>query len=76
MVVVENLRAQLKGTLSEAVYRLAPIRRVFLPLGRRGGVGQLPMPDGTAAQAPLESVIEREGAGLFTARFSGRFSRT
>jgi NADH dehydrogenase FAD-containing subunit len=75
MVVVENLRARLKGTLPEAVYRPAPVRRIFLPLGTRGGVGQLPMPDGTAAQAPLETVIERKGADLFTARFAERFGR-
>jgi hypothetical protein len=48
----------------------------FLPLGTRGGVGQLPMLDGTAAQAPLETVIQRKGAGLFTARFSERFNRS
>jgi Fumarylacetoacetate (FAA) hydrolase family len=53
LVVAENLRAQLKGELPDAVYQPAPVRRIFLPLGTRGGVGQLPMPDGTPAQATL-----------------------
>ncbi len=67
LVVAENTRAQLKGEHPEAVYQPAPVPRIFLPLGTRGGVGQLPMPDGTAAQAPLETVIQRKGADLFTA---------
>jgi apoptosis-inducing factor 2 len=76
LVVAENLRAHLKGEHPEAVYQPAPVPRIFLPLGTRGGVGQLPMPDGTAAHAPLETLIQRKGADLFTARFSERFNRS
>jgi len=76
LVVAENIRAQLKGERPAAVYQPAPVPRILLPLGTRGGVGQLPAPDGTAAQAPMETVIQRKGADLFTARFSERFNRS
>jgi NADH dehydrogenase FAD-containing subunit len=76
LVVAENLRAQLKGEPPDAVYKPAPVRRIFLPLGTRGGVGQLPMPDGRPSPAALETVIQRKGADLFTARLSERFSRS
>ncbi|HWD04452.1 MAG TPA: FAD-dependent oxidoreductase [Amycolatopsis sp.] len=74
-VVVENLRAQLEGRLPESVYESAPERRIFLPLGTSCGVGQLVTPDGKPCAAPLETVIERKGRDLFTARFAQRFHR-
>ncbi|MEU7872795.1 FAD-dependent oxidoreductase [Dactylosporangium sp. NPDC049140] len=73
-VVVDNIRAQLAGGRPEAVYTPAPERRILLPLGTRTGVGQLPTPDGVAA-ATAETVCERKGADLFTARFAARFDR-
>ncbi|GAA0559012.1 hypothetical protein GCM10010172_47610 [Paractinoplanes ferrugineus] len=69
-VVVANVRAQLAGDRPQAVHTAAPERRILLPLGTRGGVGQL----GGAPLAP-EVVHERKGADLFTARFAGRFRR-
>jgi apoptosis-inducing factor 2 len=47
--------------------RLAPHPRILIPLGTRGGVGQL----GDIALT-REAVYERKGADLFTARFSQR----
>jgi NADH dehydrogenase FAD-containing subunit len=74
-VVVRNVKAQLLGEPPEAAYVPSPERRILLPLGPRGGVGQLPTPDGVRA-APMETVIARKGADLFTARFATRFHRT
>lgn len=45
---------------------------ILLPLGPRGGVGQLPTPDGPAV-VPATTVSEYKGADLFTARFVQRF---
>ncbi|MEL7975632.1 FAD-dependent oxidoreductase [Isoptericola sp. F-RaC21] len=73
LTVVDNLRAQLRGMPPEAVHDVAPVPRILLPLGSRGGVGQLPAPDGTAVAAPRETVIRRKGLDLFTARFAERF---
>jgi hypothetical protein len=42
---------------------------ILLPLGPRGGVGQLPTPDG-AAVIPAATVTEYKGADLFTGRFA------
>ncbi|OPG12404.1 hypothetical protein [Microbispora sp. GKU 823] len=70
----ENLRAQLAGERPEAVYTPTPHQRILLPLGPRRGVGQLPAPGGVAP-ATTETVSQRKGADLFTARFSERFSR-
>ncbi|MFG1906404.1 NAD(P)/FAD-dependent oxidoreductase [Kribbella sp. NPDC048928] len=72
-VVIENIRAQLRGEQPGSVYRPADVPRILLPLGTRAGVGQLPRPDGGAMAAPLEAVIERKGSDLFTARFAERF---
>jgi NADH dehydrogenase FAD-containing subunit len=72
-VVVENIRAQLDGRLPDATYSPATGRRIFLPLGSNGGVGQLSAPDGTVFAAPLETVVERKGRDLFTSRFAQRF---
>jgi NADH dehydrogenase FAD-containing subunit len=71
-VVVSNLKAQLAGRLPNAEYAPAAERRILLPLGTRGGVGQLPAPEGAVA-ATLETVYQRKGADLFTARFAERF---
>jgi apoptosis-inducing factor 2 len=70
-IVVRNLRSQLAGEPPAAVHAPSP-RRILLPLGTRGGVGQLPSPDGVVA-ATVEAVQERKGADLFTARFAARF---
>ena len=75
-VVVENIRAQLLGQRPPAVYVPAPVGRIFLPLGTRAGVGQLPHPEGGAMAAALETVIERKGTDLFTARMAERFTRS
>jgi NADH dehydrogenase FAD-containing subunit len=73
-VVVRNIRAQLAGDPPDAVHVPTPERRILLPLGTRTGVGQLPTPDGVAA-ATAETVHQRKGADLFTARFASRFGR-
>ena len=71
-VVVRNIEAQLAGEQPDAVHRVAPERRILLPLGTRLGVGQLPTPEGVAP-ATVETVYRRKGADLFTARFAARF---
>lgn len=71
-VVVRNIRAQLAGQRPTAVYPPATDLRILLPLGTRMGVGQFPTPDGIAA-LPVETVVRRKGADLFTARFAERF---
>jgi NADH dehydrogenase FAD-containing subunit len=70
-IVVRNVRSRLAGEPPAAVHAPSP-RRILLPLGTRGGVGQLPSPDGVVA-ATVEAVQERKGADLFTARFAARF---
>ncbi|MDX6260796.1 MAG: apoptosis-inducing factor 2 [Kribbellaceae bacterium] len=75
-VVVENIRAQLRGEQPKAVYEPGSVPRIFLPLGTRAGVGQLPSAEGGATPAPLETVIQRKGSDLFTARFAERFNLT
>jgi NADH dehydrogenase FAD-containing subunit len=74
-VVVENLQAQLRGEQPASVYESGSVPRIFLPLGTRAGVGQLPAPDGGAMAAPLDTVIQRKGTDLFTSRFAERFNR-
>ncbi|GAA3455263.1 FAD-dependent oxidoreductase [Dactylosporangium matsuzakiense] len=56
------------------VYTPSPERRILLPLGTRGGVGQLPVPGGGVAAATPAVVVERKGADLFTARFAAWFT--
>ncbi len=73
-VVVRNIRAQLAGEQPDTVHVVTPDRRILLPLGTRTGVGQLPTPDGVAAATP-QTVQERKGADLFTARFADRFNQ-
>ena len=74
-VVVENLTAQLHGKPGDHTYTpvTADTRRIFLPLGSTGGVGQIPGPDGAPILAPVHVVIDRKGRDLFTSRFAQRF---
>ncbi|MFI5916215.1 NAD(P)/FAD-dependent oxidoreductase [Dactylosporangium sp. NPDC051541] len=72
--VVQNIRTQLAGEPPSTVYTPTPERRILLPLGTSGGVGQLPAPGGGVAAATAETVYERKGADLFTARFAARFA--
>ncbi|WP_327676291.1 NAD(P)/FAD-dependent oxidoreductase [Kitasatospora sp. NBC_00458] len=73
-VVAQNILAQLKGEPAEAVYRPSADPAILLPLGPRGGVGQLPGPDGPSA-VPAATVAEYKGADLFTGRFAELFGR-
>jgi NADH dehydrogenase FAD-containing subunit len=73
-VVVNNIKAQLAGDRPATVYTPTAERRILLPLGTRRGVGQLPTPEGLAA-ATAETVYQRKGADLFTARFAARFDQ-
>jgi NADH dehydrogenase FAD-containing subunit len=73
-IVARNIRAQLAGDQPDTVHTPAPDQRILLPLGTHAGVGQLPTPDGPSA-ATVETVRERKGADLFTARFAARFNR-
>lgn len=74
-VVIENIQAQLHGQQPSSVYRTGSVPRIFLPLGSRAGVGQIPGPDGDAIAAPIETVIQRKGSDLFTSRFAEGFRR-
>ncbi|HZE37976.1 MAG TPA: FAD-dependent oxidoreductase [Stackebrandtia sp.] len=76
LVVVENIRAQLRGDETGTVYESGSVPRILLPLGTRAGVGQLPDPAGGAIAVPLETVIQRKGIDLFTSRFMERFDLT
>ncbi|MGW5644480.1 NAD(P)/FAD-dependent oxidoreductase [Saccharopolyspora sp. NPDC003752] len=74
-VVVKNISAQLSGERPAATYAPQPSLSILLPLGRSGGVGQLPSPEGpTAASAAM--VAEYKGADLFTGRFIEQFGPT
>ncbi|WP_306205216.1 NAD(P)/FAD-dependent oxidoreductase [Actinoplanes sp. RD1] len=70
--VVANIGAQLAGERPEAVHPVSPHRRMLIPLGTRGGAGQMPAPGGVAPVS-VETVRERKGADLFTAQFARRF---
>jgi NADH dehydrogenase FAD-containing subunit len=74
-VVARNIIAQLHGEQRTAVYRPLPYPMILLPLGPRGGVGQLPSPDGPFV-APATTVSEYKGADLFTGRFVQQFGPT
>jgi NADH dehydrogenase FAD-containing subunit len=74
LIVARNIRARIAGDSPDAVHVPAPDRRILLPLGPHGGVGQLPTPDGPRA-ATAETVRRRKGADLFTARFAARFDQ-
>lgn len=70
-VIAQNITAQLKGEQPSATYVPKPDPMILLPLGPRGGVGQLPMPETTAVGA--ETVSQYKGADLFTGRFAEQF---
>ncbi|MFI6787364.1 NAD(P)/FAD-dependent oxidoreductase [Nonomuraea sp. NPDC050383] len=72
-VVARNITAQLRGERPTATYRAAADPMILLPLGPRGGAGQLPTPDGPAV-VPATTVSEYKGADLFTGRFTEQFS--
>jgi NADH dehydrogenase FAD-containing subunit len=74
VIVAANIKAQLGGEMPEAIHIPTSDRRILLPLGTHAGVGQLPTADGPAA-ATAETVHQRKGADLFTARFTARFNR-
>lgn len=71
-VVAQNIIAQLRGEQPTATYQPLPHPMILLPLGPRGGVGQLPTPDGPAV-VPIETVSAYKGADLFTGRFTQQF---
>ncbi|MFI6927912.1 NAD(P)/FAD-dependent oxidoreductase [Nonomuraea spiralis] len=71
-VVAQNILAQLRGEQPAAAYQPLPHPMILLPLGPRGGVGQLPTPDGPAV-VPAETVSAYKGADLFTGRFTEQF---
>ncbi|WP_250904928.1 FAD-dependent oxidoreductase [Nonomuraea sp. NEAU-A123] len=71
-VVAQNIIAQLRGEQPTATYEPLPHPMILLPLGPRGGVGQLPTPDGPAV-VPVETVSAYKGADLFTGRFTEQF---
>lgn len=74
VIVAANIKAQLAGEMPEAIHIPTSDRRILLPLGTHAGVGQLPTADGPAA-ATAETVHQRKGTDLFTARFTARFNR-
>ncbi|GGS68914.1 hypothetical protein GCM10010156_29830 [Planobispora rosea] len=71
-VVARNILAQLRGERPTATYRPLPHPMILLPLGPRGGVGQLPGPEGPIV-VPAETVSAYKGADLFTGRFTEQF---
>ena len=70
--MAQNITAQLRGEQPTATYRPSPDPKILRPLGPRGGVGQLPTPDGPAV-IPAATVTEYKGADLFTGRFAEQF---
>jgi NADH dehydrogenase FAD-containing subunit len=71
-LVAQNIIARLRGGQPTATYRPLPHPMILLPLGPRGGVGQLPTPDGPAV-VPADSVSAYKGADLFAGRFTEQF---
>ncbi|MFF3174344.1 NAD(P)/FAD-dependent oxidoreductase [Streptomyces sp. NPDC057900] len=74
-VVAKNITARLKGEQPTTTYRPLPFPVILIPLGTKGGAGQLPSPDGPVA-ASTAMVSERKGADLFTGRFRAQFGPT
>jgi apoptosis-inducing factor 2 len=71
-VVAQNIIAQIRGEQVQGTYTPGPDPMILLPLGPRGGVGQLPMPDGTTPVG-AETVSQYKGGDLFTGRFAAQF---
>ncbi|GAA4553103.1 NAD(P)/FAD-dependent oxidoreductase [Amycolatopsis samaneae] len=71
-VVAGNIAARLRGERPTATYRPSAEPMILLPIGSRGGVGQMLTPDGPAA-VPAATVAEYKGADLFTGRFAEQF---
>ncbi|MEX5637284.1 NAD(P)/FAD-dependent oxidoreductase [Parafrankia sp. FMc2] len=74
-IVAGNIGAQLRGLPPTATYQPRPYPIILLPLGPRGGVGQMPGADGPAV-VPAAVVTEYKGTDLFTARFLEQFGPT
>jgi NADH dehydrogenase FAD-containing subunit len=71
-VVAQNIIAQLRDEPPTATYQPLPHPMILLPLGSRGGTGQLPTPDGPAV-VDAATVSQYKGADLFTGRFTEQF---
>jgi NADH dehydrogenase FAD-containing subunit len=71
-VVAANILAQLRGEQPTATYEPSPDPVILLPLGPRGGVGQMPSPDGPV-MVPAATVAEYKGTDFFTGRFDALF---
>jgi len=74
-IVAQNILAQIRGEQPAGTYAPAPDPMILLPLGPTGGVGQLPMPDGTTGVGP-DTVSQYKGTDLFTGKFLGMFGKT
>lgn len=72
-IVAENILAQIRGEQPQSTYVPAPDPMILLPLGPRGGVGQLPMPEGTTPVG-ADVVSQYKGTDLFTGQFQGMFA--
>ena len=60
-VVIENITSLLEGRAPTATYEPATQQRIFLPLGTRAGVGQLPTPTGGVTPAPTADSHRPQG---------------
>ncbi|MEV4129927.1 FAD-dependent oxidoreductase [Nocardia sp. NPDC049707] len=74
-VVARNITAQLRSEQPSATYQPLPFPMILLPLGSRGGVGQLPSADGPSV-VDSATVSQYKGADLFTSRFTEQFGPT
>ncbi|MER7519406.1 FAD-dependent oxidoreductase [Streptomyces sp. NPDC126499] len=74
-VVAKNIIAQIKGEEPTETYQPLGFPMILLPLGTKGGVGQLPSPEGPFV-APAEMVSQYKGQDLFTGRFVGTLGPT
>jgi NADH dehydrogenase FAD-containing subunit len=74
-VVAKNITAQLNGQRPTFTYQPPALRTILLPLGPKGGVGQLTSDEGLFV-VPATTVSEYKGADLFTARLTQQFGPT
>ncbi|HEV8557312.1 MAG TPA: FAD-dependent oxidoreductase [Actinophytocola sp.] len=74
-VVAKNITAQLRGERPTESYQPLPFPMILMPLGPRGGVGQLPTPDGPTV-VPTELVSQIKGNDIFTGKFVEQFGPT